>query len=40
MYLSTLDGLIKAMGGKLEIRAIFPDRIVRISRHKRAGKRP
>jgi DNA-binding transcriptional regulator YiaG len=39
MYVSTLDGLIKAMGGKLEIRAIFPDRVVRISRHKRVGKR-
>jgi DNA-binding XRE family transcriptional regulator len=39
MYLSSLDGIIRAMGGKLELRAIFPDRVVRISRHKRAGKR-
>jgi DNA-binding transcriptional regulator YiaG len=39
MYLSTLDGLIKAMGGKLELRAIFPDRVVRISRQKKAAGR-
>ncbi|HEV3038127.1 MAG TPA: XRE family transcriptional regulator [Candidatus Angelobacter sp.] len=25
MYLSTLRGFIKAMGGELEIRAVFPD---------------
>jgi len=25
MYLSTLRGFIKAMGGDLEIRAVFPD---------------
>ncbi len=25
MYLSTLSGFIKAMGGSLEIRAVFPD---------------
>jgi DNA-binding XRE family transcriptional regulator len=25
MYLSTLGGVVKAMGGALEIRAIFPD---------------
>jgi predicted transcriptional regulator len=31
MYLSTLHGIIKAMGGELEIRAIFPDGIVRIN---------
>jgi transcriptional regulator with XRE-family HTH domain len=31
MYLSTLDGIIKAMGGKLDIRAIFPDGEVRIN---------
>lgn len=30
MYLSTLRGIIKAMGGELEIRAIFPDGDVRI----------
>lgn len=31
MYLSTLQGIIKAMGGELEIRAIFPDGVVRIN---------
>ncbi len=25
MYLSTLQGIIKAMGGQLEIRAVFPN---------------
>jgi len=25
MYISTLRGVIKAMGGQLEIRAVFPD---------------
>ena len=30
MYLSTLGGIIKAMGGELEIRAVFPDGDVRI----------
>ncbi len=39
MYLSSLDGIIKAMGGRLEIRAIFPDRVVCISRDKRTTKR-
>jgi transcriptional regulator with XRE-family HTH domain len=31
MYISTLRGVIKAMGGELEIRAVFPDGDVRIS---------
>jgi transcriptional regulator with XRE-family HTH domain len=31
MYLSTLRGFIEAMGGKLEIIARFPDRVVRIT---------
>ena len=31
MYLSTLRDLIRAIGGDLEIRAIFPDGAVRIS---------
>jgi transcriptional regulator with XRE-family HTH domain len=31
MYLSTLQGIIKAMGGQLEIRAVFPDGVVRIN---------
>ena len=30
MYISTLRTAIKAMGGDLEIRAIFPDGVVRI----------
>lgn len=30
MYLSTLRGFIQAMGGELEIRAVFPDGTVRI----------
>lgn len=34
MYLSTLRGAIKAMGGELEIRAVFPDRVVRINQLK------
>jgi DNA-binding XRE family transcriptional regulator len=39
MYVSSLDGIVRAMGGRLEIRAVFPDRVVRISRGKRTGKR-
>jgi len=31
MYLSTLRDFIKAMGGELEIRAVFPDGTVRIN---------
>jgi DNA-binding XRE family transcriptional regulator len=31
IYISTLAGYIEALGGKLEIRAIFPDREMRIS---------
>lgn len=31
MYISTLRGIIKAMGGELEIRAVFPDGDVRIN---------
>ena len=31
MYLSTLQGIIRAMGGELEIRAVFPDGTVRIN---------
>jgi DNA-binding XRE family transcriptional regulator len=30
LYISTLAGYIEALGGKLEIRAIFPDREMRI----------
>lgn len=39
MYLSTLQGIIKAMGGELEIRAIFPDGIVRINQFQELRKR-
>lgn len=31
IYLSTLAGYVEALGGKLEIRAIFPDREMRIT---------
>src|SRR5262249_39724991 len=30
IYISTLAGYIEALGGKLEIRAVFPDREMRI----------
>jgi len=30
MYITTLQGVVKAMGGRLEIRAVFPDGVVRI----------
>ena len=30
MYISTLQTAIRAMGGDLEIRAVFPDGVVRI----------
>lgn len=31
IYISTLAGYVEALGGKLEIRAIFPDREMQIS---------
>ena len=31
VYLSTLAGYVEALGGRLEIRAVFPDREMRIS---------
>lgn len=31
IYLSTLADYVEALGGKLEIRAVFPDREMRIS---------
>jgi len=31
IYISTLAGYVEALGGKLEIRVIFPDREMRIS---------
>ena len=38
MYLSTLENVIRAMGGILEIRAIFPDAVVRINQFRSIGK--
>ena len=38
MYLSTLENVIRAMGGLLEIRAIFPDAVVRINQFPSIGK--
>src|SRR5437879_13700528 len=43
MYISTLQTAIKAMGGDLEIRAVFPEGTVRIHQFRdieRAGRRP
>jgi transcriptional regulator with XRE-family HTH domain len=39
MYLSTLRSVIKAMGGELDIRAVFPDGSVRIKKLKEPRKR-
>ena len=39
MYLSTLRSVIKAMGGELDIRAVFPDGSVRIKQLKELKKR-
>jgi DNA-binding XRE family transcriptional regulator len=38
MYVSTLGKFIEAMGGKLEIRAVFPDGTVRITQFSDASK--
>ena len=38
MYLSTLRGVIKAMGGELDIRAVFPDGVVRITQFRQLRK--
>ena len=32
MYVSTLQDFVRAMGGRLEIRAVFPEGAVRITR--------
>jgi len=43
MYISTLQTAIKAMGGHLEIRAVFPEGTVRIHQFRdieRPGRRP
>ena len=39
MYLSTLRSVIEAMGGELDVRAVFPDSSVRIKRLKQIRKR-
>ena len=39
MYLSTLRSVIKAMGGELDVRAIFPDGSIRIKKFKEVKKR-
>ena len=38
MYVSTLQDFVKAMGGQLEIRAVFPDGTVRITQFSELGK--
>ena len=40
MYISTLSDFIRAMGGTLEIRAIFPDGNVRIKQFGKAQSFP
>ena len=42
MYLSTLRGVIRAMGGEMEILAVFPDGRVPIKqlRHTRSARKP
>ena len=37
MYVSTLASYIKAMGGELEIRAVFPDSVTRITQFEEPG---
>ena len=39
MYVSTLDKVINAMGGVLEIRAVFPNATVLINQFRRLGGR-
>jgi hypothetical protein len=39
IYLSTLAGYIEALGGKLEIRAVFPDREIRITQFEEFNRR-
>jgi DNA-binding XRE family transcriptional regulator len=40
MYVSTLERVIKAMGGSLEIRAVFPKGSVRISQFEKLSAKP
>ena len=39
MYITTLQEVIKAMGGRLEIRAVFPNGVVRINQFQELRKR-
>src|SRR5713226_1479337 len=38
VYLSALAGYVEALGGRLEIRAVFPDREMRISQFEGLAK--
>ncbi len=38
LYLSTLSEYVEALGGRLEIRAVFPDREVRITQFEELQK--
>ena len=40
MYISTLRGVIKAMGGEMQILAVFPDGRVRINQFRDIAIRP
>jgi len=40
MYIGTLAKFIEAMGGQLEIRAVFPDGSVRITQFSQEPERP
>ncbi len=35
LYLSTMSEYVEALGGKLEIRAVFPDQEIRITQFER-----
>lgn len=39
LYLSTLREYVEALGGRLEIRAVFPDRVVTLDPRKRPPER-
>lgn len=39
MYVSTLQDFVRAMGGRLEIRAVFPDGAVRINQFAELAKK-
>ena len=38
LYLSTLAEYVEALGGRLEIRAVFPDRVMRITQFEQLPK--